>query len=153
VIRPVRGLFLTVLLATSVGSTEATSFDAKPDTSGSPSGEGLQRFEVSLSRNHLDAAWPALLGSGPAPHLAPPTRFDSDRVIVHSVGRQPNECYAAEIHAVRAQGEAVLVEVIEKEPAPSCVCTFSLVEVFDVIRLDSQEGPATLCIRRPPLGC
>lgn len=153
-IRVVRDLFLTVLLATSVGSTEAASFHTVLDTSASPSGEVLQRFEVILSQEHLDGAWAEQLGSGPAaPHLAPSTHFESDRVIVNSVGSQPDECYAAEIQAARAQGEAVVVEVIEREPAPNCLCTFALVEVFDVIRFDSKEGPATLCVRRPRLGC
>jgi hypothetical protein len=74
-------------------------------------------------------------------------------VIVYSMGTQPSGCYSAKIEAVRAQGEALLVEVNEKEPAPNCVCTFSLVRPFHVISLDSRKGPASLCIRRTQLDC
>lgn len=152
-IRPAQRLFLVLLLATSAGSTRATSFHAELDTSAFPSGEEPQRFEVVLSQEHLSTAWPELLGPAPSLHPAPSTHLDSGRVIVQSVGTQPDECYSAAIQAVRDQGDAVLVEVMEKEPAPNCVCTLSLVKYFQVIRIDSEEGPATLCIRRPALGC
>lgn len=172
-IRPVQRLCLVILLATSVGCTawgkpkaktdptdgcclknaQVTSFQTVLNTSASPSGAEPQRFEVIRSQERLDTVWPELFSPNPPPNPAPSINFPSEMVIVYSMGTQPNGCYSAGITAVRAQGEAFLVEVTEKEPAPNCVCTFSLVKPFHVIRLDSKEGPASLCVRRTQLSC
>jgi len=166
-------LLLVVLLASSVGCTawgkskpkgkpadgcclnnpQVTSFQTVINTSASPSTDEPERFEVIRSQDRLDIVWPELFAPNTPPSFTPPIDFDSEMVIVYSMGTQPSGCYSAEIEAVHAQGEALLVEVIEKEPAPSCVCTFSLVKPFHVIRLDGRKGPASLCVRRTQLQC
>jgi len=172
-IRLVPRLLLVVLLASAVGCTawgkpkpdhgpaggccldgaQAASFQTVINTTASPSGDTPQRFEVIRSQGRLDTVWSDLFDPNSPPSPAPTLDFDSEMVIVYSMGTQSNGCYSAEISTVRAQGEAALVEVDEKEPASDCVCTFSLVKPFHVIRLDGREGPVSLCVRRTELSC
>lgn len=114
--RLVARLFLVVLLASSVGCTawgkpkpksgpsdgcclknaQLTSFQTMLDTSPPPSAAEPQRFEVMRSQERLDAVWPELFGPNPPPNPVPSIDFDSESVIVYSMGTQPNGCYTAE---------------------------------------------------------
>lgn len=130
---------------------QPVSFDTISNSTGS-SAEQSERFLVIRNEADFQTAWDELFEPNASPPL-PTVDFQSDMVLIYAMGSQPNGCYSAEIESVREQGPELLVRVRELEPAPDCICTFSFVMPFSVVRVADHAGPISLCVDRQERDC
>src|SRR5688500_1320781 len=91
------------------------------------------------------AAWAALWAEVTAnvqpPPPVPASDFDTEAVVVASMGTRPNGGYSITIEGVfEAEGQ-LYVEVREVSPGSNCVTTAALTALVHAVRVPSRTGP------------
>lgn len=87
------------------------------------------------------AEWEALWKVHAPGEKPPAVDFSSTMVVGVFLGSKPSTGYQAEIVAVRREGEALIVNYVERRPGPGTVAAQILTEPFHLVAMPQHVGP------------
>jgi PrcB C-terminal len=119
----------------------------------SSSGFVAPRREVIRDAEQWARAWDLLHArQGSVPPL-PDVDFTRRMLVLAAMGSRNTGCFQVEVTAINLRRGAVEVEVMERAPTASCICTEALTEPVHVVSLDRVELDARFVVRGQSLSC
>jgi hypothetical protein len=126
-------LLLAILaVAGAQGATPVTSV-----AQGANSGIDDTREVVVRSRTEWDALWKSHAGAQPAPSVD----FSQELVAGVFLGTRPTGGFRVDITGYRPDGSALIIEYVERVPAPDGIVTQVLTSPFHIVKLPRFDGP------------
>lgn len=87
------------------------------------------------------AEWQALWKNHAPAEKPPAVDFSSMMVVGVFLGSRPSTGYQTEIVAVRREGEALIVNYVERRPGPGTLAAQILTEPFHLVAVPQHAGP------------
>ena len=106
---------------------------------GRTSGIGEPRQVVVRSAGEWQALWKEH-GGAERPETIDFAKFT---VVGVFLGTRPTGGYSVEIAGTRREGETLVIEYLERRPAPDALVSQALTAPFHVIRVPRHDGPVT----------
>ena len=85
--------------------------------------------------------WEALWKSHAGPQPAPAVDFSTSLVAAVFLGTRPTAGFGVEISGTRRENDALVVEYVERAPAPDAIVAQILTSPFHVVKLPRFDGP------------
>ena len=85
--------------------------------------------------------WEALWKSHAGPQPAPVVDFSTNLVAAVFLGTRPTAGFSVDILATRRENDALVVEYVERAPAPDAIVAQILTSPFHVVKLPRFDGP------------
>ena len=129
-----RNVLLIAVLAVATMSAQTPSFTniAKGDSS-----------EQQLAKQatvRTAAEWKALWKDHAPTEKMPAVDFTKDMVVGIFLGTKPSAGYEVEIVGVRPEGKDLIVEYVQKQPAPGTMAAQILTEPFHLVAVPKHAG-------------
>ena len=130
-----RRALLVAVLAVAAMSAQTPSFTniAKGDSS-----EQQLAKQVTV---RTAAEWKALWKDHAPTAKMPAVDFTKDMVVGIFLGTKPSAGHEVEIVGVRAEGKDLIVEYVQKQPAPGTMAAQILTEPFHLVAVPKHAGP------------
>jgi hypothetical protein len=129
----------------------ALSQSASPDlvtvAQGLRSGESEPLECVVRTAAEWEALWkshagvPADLPAKPGAEPAPAVDWPTEMVVAVFLGTRSTGGYSVEIAGARREGDALIVEYVERQPGPGSIVTQALTSPFHIAKLPRHDGP------------
>jgi len=129
-----RNVLLIAVLAVATMSAQTPSFTniAKGDSS-----EQQLAKQVTV---RTAAEWKALWKDHAPTEKMPAVDFTKDMVVGIFLGTTPSAGYEAEIVGMRPEGKDLIVEYVQKQPAPGTMAAQILTEPFHLVSVPKHAG-------------
>ena len=129
-----RNVLLMAVLAAATLSAQTPSFTniAKGDSSG-------QQLAKQVTVRTA-AEWKALWKDHAPTEKMPAVDFTKDMVIGIFLGTKPSAGHEVEIVGVRPEGKDLIVEYVQKQPAPGTMAAQILTEPFHLVSVPKHAG-------------
>ena len=129
-----RNVLLIAVLAVATMSAQTPSFTniAKGDSS-----EQQLAKQVTV---RTAAEWKALWKDHAPTEKMPAVDFAKDMVVGIFLGTKPSAGHEVEIVGVRPEGKEVIVEYVQKQPAPGTMAAQILTEPFHLVAVPKHAG-------------
>jgi PrcB C-terminal len=129
-----RNVLLIAVLAVATMSAQTPSFTniAKGDSS-----EQQLAKQVTV---RTEAEWKALWKDHAPTEKMPAVDFTKDMVVGIFLGTKPSAGYEVEIVGVRPEGKDLIVEYVQKQPAPGTMAAQILTEPFHLVAVPKHAG-------------
>ena len=129
-----RNVLLIAVLVVATMSAQTPSFTniAKGDSS-----EQQLAKQVTV---RTAAEWKALWKDHAPTEKMPAVDFTKDMVVGIFLGTKPSAGYEVEIVGVRPEGKDLLVEYVQKQPAPGTMAAQILTEPFHLVAVPKHAG-------------
>ncbi len=129
-----RNVFLMAVLAVATMSAQTPSFTnlAKGDSS-----EQQLAKQVTV---RTAAEWKALWKDHAPTEKMPAVDFAKDMVVGIFLGTKPSAGHEVEIVGVRPEGKDLIVEYVQKQPAPGTMAAQILTEPFHLVAVPKHTG-------------
>jgi hypothetical protein len=108
---------------------------------------GVIRPDQRIVRTQAD--WETLWSRHMPDGAPPPVDFAASMVAAVFLGERPTSGFRVEIAEIRATANEVVVEYVERRPAPGDMTAQVLTNPFHIVRAPRAEGPVRF-VRRAP---
>ena len=125
-------LMAVLVVATMSAQTPSVTNIAKGDSS-----EQQLTKQVTV---HTAAEWKALWKDHAPTEKMPAVDFAKDMVVGIFLGTKPSAGHEVEIVGVRADGKDLIVEYVQKQPAPGTMAAQILTQPFHLVAVPKHAG-------------
>ncbi len=119
----------------------------------SSSGFDAPQREVIRDPEQWARAWDVLHARRGSVPPVPAFDFTQQMLVLAAMGSRNTGCFNVEVTAINLRRGTLEIEVVEREPTASCICTQALTEPVHVVSLDRVEVDATFVVRGQSLSC
>ena len=157
-------IYRRFLLAVTVAALLMACDDSPTAPDGGPisfetvvatSSSGFETPERDVIRNDDQWArvWDLLHARSGSVPARPEVDFGRQMLVLAAMGTQSNGCYQIEVTAIDLRQGRLAVEVVERQPGATCVCTQALTQPVHVVALDRVGLDAGFDVTGQPLSC
>jgi hypothetical protein len=125
-----------VSLSAALALAQAPDVELVPVARGQMSGVTAAAQIVVRS----NAEWEKLWKSHAAAQPLPAVDFTREMVAAVFLGSRPTGGFSVEIVDGRREGEALVLDYVERRPSPDAITTQALTSPFHIVRVEAQAG-------------